>query len=65
MSLEDILSDDSSAIDAFIKRKFAESEKDYFEQEKKALDIRVNPGPGYVLCDSDRLYLVGPVEATP
>jgi len=65
MSLEDIQSDDSSAIDAFIKRKFAESEKDYFEQEKKALDIRVNPGPGYVLCDTDRLYLVGPVEATP
>jgi len=64
MSLEDILSDDSSAIDAFIKRKFAESEKDYFEQEKKALDIRVNPGPGYVLRDTDRIYLVGPVEGS-
>ena len=64
MSLEDILSDDSSAIDAFIKRKFAESEKDYFEQEKKALDIRVNPGPGYVLRDTDRIYLVGPLEGS-
>ena len=62
MSLEDILADDSSAIDAFIKRKFAESEMDYFEDEKKTLDIRVNPGPAYVLQDTDRLYLVGPTR---
>jgi voltage-gated potassium channel len=60
MSLEDILADDSSAIDAFIKRKFAESEMDYFQDEKKTLDIRVNPGPAYVLQETDRLYLVGP-----
>jgi hypothetical protein len=25
----------------------------------------VNPGHGYVLRDTDRLYLVGPVEAAP
>jgi voltage-gated potassium channel len=62
MSLNDILADDSSAIDAFIKRKFAESDKDYFEEEKRALDIRVNPGAAYVLQDTDRLYLVGPAE---
>lgn len=60
MSLADILADDSSAIDAFIKRKFAESDKDFFDEERKALDIRVNPGPAYVLRDTDRLYLVGP-----
>ncbi len=65
MSLDDILAGDSSAIDDFIKRKFAESETDYFEEGPKALDVRVNPGAGYVLRDTDRLYLVGPVEATP
>jgi voltage-gated potassium channel len=65
MSLEDILSDDSSAIDAFIKRKFAESEKEYFAEEKKALDVRVNPGAGYVLQHTDRLYLVGPAGDAP
>jgi len=65
MSLEDILADDSSAIDAFIKRKFAESEMDYFQDEKKTLDIRVNPGPAYVLQDTDRLYLVGPAGEAP
>jgi len=65
MSLDDILAGDSSAIDDFIKRKFAESETDYFEQEKKALDIRVNPGAGYIVRDTDRLYLVGPTEASP
>jgi voltage-gated potassium channel len=65
MSLEDILADDSSAIDAFIKRKFAESEMDYFEEEKKTLDIRVNPGAAYVLQDTDRLYFVGPTGEAP
>jgi len=65
MSLADILADDSSAIDTFIKRKFAESDKDYLEEERKALDIRVNPGPAYVLRDTDRLYLVGPAESLP
>ena len=65
MSLADILADDSSAIDAFIKRKFAESDKDYLEEEKKALDIRVNPGAAYVLRDTDRLYLVGPAGSAP
>jgi voltage-gated potassium channel len=65
MSLSDILADDSSAIDAFIKRKFAESQKDYFEEEKKALDIRVNPGAAYVLREADRLYLVGPSGSAP
>jgi voltage-gated potassium channel len=65
VSLDDILAGDSSAIDDFIKRKFAESDTEYFAEEKKALDIRVNPGAGYVLRDTDRLYLVGPVEAMP
>jgi voltage-gated potassium channel len=65
MSLDDIISGDSSAIDDFIKRKFAEAETDYFEEGPKALDVRVNPGAGYVLQDTDRIYLVGPVEATP
>lgn len=60
MSLEDILANDSSAIDDFIKRKFAESETDYFAEDARSRDIRVNPGAGYVLRDTDRLYLVGP-----
>ncbi len=59
MSLDDILAGDSSAIDDFIKRKFAEADVDYLEQEKKAENVRLNPGPDYTIKGSDKAFLIG------
>ena len=43
IALEDILSPDASAIDDFIKRKFAESGKDYFSGGKGRVSVQINP----------------------
>jgi len=62
MSLDDILSEGSSAIDAFIKQKFAESELDVFEEEKEELHITLNPGGDYTIKDTDSAFLIGAPE---
>lgn len=59
MSLDDILSEGSSAIDAFIKQKFAEAELDVFEGEKEELQIRLNPGADYVIKDNEAAFVIG------
>jgi voltage-gated potassium channel len=59
MSLDDILSEGSSAIDAFIKAKFAEAELDVFEGEKQELEIRLNPGSEYVIKDNESAFVIG------
>jgi voltage-gated potassium channel len=59
MSLDDILSEGSSAIDAFIKEKFAEAELDVFEGEKEELEIRLNPGSEYVIKDNESAFVIG------
>ncbi len=59
ISLDDILSEGSSAIDAFIKQKFAEAELDVFEEEKEELQIKLNPGPDYVIKDTDSAFIIG------
>jgi len=60
MTLDDILSDDSSAIDAFIKRKFAEAEIDLYESaEKEELQIKLNPGKDYTIRDNDSAFILG------
>jgi len=59
MSLDDILSEGSSAIDAFIKAKFAEAELDVFEGEKEELEIRLNPGSEYVIKDNESAFVIG------
>jgi voltage-gated potassium channel len=59
MSLDDILSEGSSAIDAFIKQKFAEAELDVFEREKEELEIRLNPGVDYVIKDNEAAFVIG------
>ncbi len=60
MTLDDILSGDSSAIDEFIKRKFAEAEIDLMEEgEKEELEIKLNPGKDYVIRDTDSAFLLG------
>ena len=59
MSLDDILSEGSPAIDAFIKAKFAEAELDVFEGEKEELEIRLNPGSEYVIKDNESAFVIG------
>jgi voltage-gated potassium channel len=59
MSLDDILSEGSSAIDAFIKAKFAEAELDVFEGEREQLEIKLNPGPDYVIREHEAAFVIG------
>ena len=59
MALEDLLSDDSSAIDAFIKRKFQEAELDLSREAGAGDEIRLAPGPDYVIRDTDWAFTVG------
>ena len=54
IKLEDILSEDSTFIDEFIKRKFEESGKDYFAG-KKDINVLVNPPNDYELGPRDWL----------
>jgi voltage-gated potassium channel len=58
MSLEDILSNDPSGIDAFIKRKFMEAEINISEAEHEEKSIRVSPAPDYRIRDTDRAFVV-------
>lgn len=53
ITLDDILTDDYSAIDAFIKRKFAEAEVDYPEEKAEKLRVRVNPGNDHIIMEGD------------
>ena len=59
VSLEDILSEGSPAIDAFIKQKFAEADADIMEGEKEELQIRINPGADYVIRANESAFLIG------
>ena len=55
--LEDILSDDSTFIDEFIKRKFEESGKDFFEA-KGNISITINPPDDHRLSKNDWLVVI-------
>jgi len=59
MSLEDMLSDDSSSIDAFIKRKFQEAEINIGEQQEQGHDIQISPSPDYNIKETDSLFILG------
>ena len=59
MSLEDMLSDDSSSIDAFIKRKFQEAEINIGEQQEQGIDIQISPSPDYHIKETDSLFILG------
>ena len=59
LSIDDFLSDDPSAIDDFIKRKFAESEKDYFADTAGSSNVLLNPGWDYVIKRDDKALVIG------
>lgn len=58
MSLDDIISDDYSAIDEFIRRKFAEAEDSLLEGQKNRLNIKINPGADYVIQKNDVAFVI-------
>jgi voltage-gated potassium channel len=59
MSIDTFLSDDPSSIDEFIKRKFAESERDYFSDTGGKTQTILNPAWDYVISDNDRALVIG------
>ncbi|HNX58052.1 MAG TPA: potassium channel family protein [Spirochaetota bacterium] len=59
MSIDNFLSDDPSAIDEFIKRKFAESERDFFSDTGGKTQTILNPAWDYVIGDNDRALVIG------
>lgn len=65
VKLEDILSDDATFIDDFIKRKFEESGKDFFGA-KEDVSVTINPPDSYTMSQNDWLVVISrekPTEA--
>lgn len=59
VTLDDILSNDSGAIDAFIKRKFEEAAIDLGADTESSGKARLAPGPDYLIGSSDVAFVVG------
>jgi voltage-gated potassium channel len=59
VSLTDIVSNDSSAIDDFIRRKFQESDISLEDEGNSSRDVRLNPGPGYLIRETDAAFVIG------
>ena len=55
--LENILTDDYSAIDQFIKRKFEEAGKDYFRKKERITAI-LNPADDVLLTEDDSAVVI-------
>ena len=62
LSIDDFLSEDPSSIDDFIKRKFAESEMDYFADTGGKLNVMLNPGWTYLIKENESALVVGEVK---
>jgi len=57
IQLDDILSDDVTAIDGFIKRKFEESGKDFFGGKGK-IEVIINPPDDLLVAANDRAVVI-------
>ena len=62
MSLDDMLSEGTSSIDDFIKRKFAEAEIGPFDDQKAALQLVLTPAAEYLVRDTDSAFVIVRVE---
>jgi len=60
VSLSDILSHDTSAIDAFIERKFREAGINV--AEKSGMRVNVNPSFDYILQKKDIAVILGTLQ---
>ncbi len=59
VSFVDLLSDDSSAIDAFIRKKFQEAEIDITEATGSGEQLHLAPPPDYRIREDDAAFVVG------
>jgi voltage-gated potassium channel len=59
ISFDDLVSDDTSAIDNFIKRKFAEAEIDLGQEGGKEEQLVLNPDPDRIITENDAVFLIG------
>ncbi len=59
VTLDDILSANSGAIDDFIKRKFAEAAIDIGADQQASGKARLAPAPDYVIGDTDVAFVIG------
>ncbi len=57
VKLDDLLADDSSAIDVFIREKLKESKKEFF-REKEEIRAMINPEDSYVISGDDFAVLL-------
>jgi voltage-gated potassium channel len=63
LSIDDFISEDPSSIDEFIRRKFAESEKDHFADTGGRTRVAINPGWDYKIQDNEKAIVIGEVGA--
>lgn len=60
ISLDDVLGQDMSSIDHFIKMQFEKSGKKDLERGEDNVEVHINPGAGYVIGDNDVAVVVNP-----
>jgi voltage-gated potassium channel len=58
VSLHDLLGDNSSAIDGFIKRKFMEAEINLAAETSAGSEVRLAPGADYLMKEGDLAFVV-------
>lgn len=58
VTLDDLLSEDSSAIDMFIKRKFEEA-KIIVDEEGFQKKVQLAPDPAYIISENDTAFVIG------
>lgn len=58
LSLKDLVSDEDSYIDQFIRRKFQEAEREYFSN-KGNVGVLINPEPGEAILPTDCAIVIG------
>jgi len=63
--LNDLVSDDTSMIDNFIKEKFAEVENEYFPETTGELRVNVNPSDEYKILPADSAVIIKNIEQEP
>ena len=58
LPMEDIVGDDASPIDAFIKRKFQEAGRDIMAEARKKAQTLLNPEDSYEIGEDDRAVVI-------
>jgi voltage-gated potassium channel len=58
IGLEDILSDDTSAIDLFLKKKLRESQKEHLVKPAGKIKINLNPPDEYIIQEDDEAVVI-------